>query len=156
MPKKCICSSPSPNFDSTCLTCGKLLNWENAHVWEDAQNQDTDSKFVPTKFPDRSSLKADLPYQLKNAAKDVVRISRIFKSIAEILNLLLYISIGLSVLISTILFTSGRVSAKETGWEILIALIIWVLAWIQVGLLRGLSAFFLMRGLSELRDQKGN
>jgi len=156
MSKKCICSSPSPNFDGTCLTCGKLLSWENAHVWEDTQNQEFESKSVPTKFPDRSSLKADLPYQLKNAANDVVRISRVFKSIGLTLNVLSYIFISLFVLICIILFITGRVSGVETGWEIAIALILWVLIWIQVGLLRGLSAFFLMRGLRELKDLQGN
>ena len=36
----------------------------------------------------------------------------------------------------------------------ILAVLLWGVGWLQVALLRGLSAFFLMRGLSQLRTLK--
>jgi hypothetical protein len=50
-------------------------------------------------------------------------------------------------------------AGATSGWlfigAILVVLIVWVISWIQTGLLRGISSFFLMRGLRELKDLDG-
>jgi hypothetical protein len=154
MSKKCDCSSPVPNFDGTCSSCGKLLSWDKDLDWQAAD--DAVSESVPSKLPKRIASKVDLPTQLRHAANEVVRFSRVFKSIGDTLNVLNYIFIGLSVLGSIFLFAAGATSGWIFLGSILVILIVWIISWIQTGLLRGISSFFLMRGLRELKDLEEN
>ena len=152
MSKKCICSSPVPNFDGTCTSCGKLLSWDKNLDWEAAAGDESVSDSVPSKLPRSSSSKVDLPLQLRNSANEVVRFSKVFKSIGDTLNVLNYIFIGISILGLIVLFFAGATSGWLFIGAILVVLIVWVISWIQTGLLRGISSFFLMRGLRELKD----
>ena len=49
MSKKCDCSSPVPNFDGTCSSCGKLLSWDKDLDWQAAD--DAVSESIPSKLP---------------------------------------------------------------------------------------------------------
>ena len=151
MTKKCVCSSPVPNFDGTCITCSKLLDWNNTeldNVLPEESFADTEDSKLPTKPIQR----IDLPSQLRNAANDVVRFSKIFKSIGDILNILNYVSIGLMLLALTLFVASGAASGSIVFPGLLLILAVWVILWLQTALLRGLATFFLMRGLRELKD----
>ncbi len=154
MSKKCDCSSPVPNFDGTCSSCGKLLSWDKDLDWQAAD--DAVSESIPSKLPKRIASKVDLPTQLRQAANEVVRFSRVFKSIGDTLNVLNYIFIGLSVMGLIFLFAAGATSGWIFLGSILVILIVWIVSWIQTGLLRGISSFFLMRGLRELKDLEEN
>ena len=154
MSKKCDCSSPVPNFDGTCSSCGKLLSWDKDLDWQAAD--DAVSESIPSKLPKRIASKVDLPTQLRQAANEVVRFSRVFKSIGDTLNVINYIFIGLSVLGLIFLFAAGATSGWIFLGSILVILIVWIISWIQTGLLRGISSFFLMRGLRELMDLEEN
>jgi hypothetical protein len=81
-----------------------------------------------------------------------VRFSKVFKSIGDTLNVLNYIFIGISVVGLLLLLIAGATSGWLFIGAILVVLIVWVISWIQTGLLRGISSFFLMRGLRELKD----
>jgi hypothetical protein len=154
MTKKCACSKPVPNFDGTCVTCNKLLDWDNVEV----ENEILEEVMVApevSKIPTRlSAPKADLPTQLGNAANEVVRFSKIFKSIGDTLNVLNYIFIGIMILALILVAASGTASGLVFFGGILLILLVWVISWVQTALLRGLATFFLMRGLRELKDMQ--
>ena len=154
MTKKCACSKPVPNFDGTCVTCNKLLDWDNVQV----ENEILEEVMVApevSKIPTRPSApKADLPTQLGNAANEVVRFSKIFKSIGDTLNVLNYIFIGIMILALILVAASGTASGLVFFGGILLILLVWVISWVQTALLRGLATFFLMRGLRELKDMQ--
>jgi hypothetical protein len=156
MTKKCSCSKPVPNFDGTCVTCNKLLDWDNVEV----ENEILEEVMVApevSKIPTRPSApKADLPTQLGNAANEVVRFSKIFKSIGDTLNVLNYIFIGIMILALILVAASGTASGLVFFGGILLILLVWVISWIQTALLRGLASFFLMRGLRELKDMQAS
>jgi hypothetical protein len=156
MTKKCACSKPVPNFDGTCVTCNKLLDWDNVQV----ENEILEEVMVEpevSKIPTRPSApKADLPTQLGNAANEVVRFSKIFKSIGDTLNVLNYIFIGIMILALILVAASGTSSGLVFFGGILLILLVWVISWIQTALLRGLASFFLMRGLRELKDMQAS
>jgi type IV secretory pathway VirB6-like protein len=156
MSKKCTCDSPVPNFDGTCTSCGKLLNWDKNLDWLAAAGEEAISESIPFKMPNRSAPKADLSGQLRNSANEVVRFSKVFKSIGDTLNVLNYIFIGISVVGLLLLLFAGATSGWLFIGAILVVLIVWVISWIQTGLLRGISSFFLMRGLRELKDLEDN
>ena len=156
MTKKCICSKPVPNFDGTCVTCSKLLDWDNTQLVESQlentiAEEDVPAPVVP-KISTRPTQKIDLPTQLGNAANEVVRFSKIFKSIGDTLNVLNYIFIGIMILALILVAASGTSSGMVFFAGILLILLVWVISWIQTALLRGLASFFLMRGLRELKD----
>ena len=152
MAKKCTCDSPVPNFDGTCTSCGKLLNWDKSLDWVPAAGEEAISESVPSKMPIRTAPKVDLSGQLRNSANEVVRFSKVFKSIGDTLNVLNYIFIGISVVGLLLLLIAGATSGWLFIGAILVVLIVWVISWIHTGLLRGVSSFFLMRGLRELKD----
>lgn len=152
MAKKCLCASPVPNFDGTCSTCSKLLSWETNLDWESAANEETSYSEVPSKYPKKSPPKANLSSQLNSAANEVVRFSKVFKSIGDTLNALNYIFIGIAVLFLLILLFTGNASVWLFLGAILFVLVVWIISWVQTGILRGVSSFFLMRGLRELKD----
>ena len=157
MTKKCVCSKPVPNFDGTCVTCNKLLDWDNTQLvdtqLENTLAEDDIPAPVVPKIPTRPSApKADLPTQLGSAANEVVRFSKIFKSIGDTLNVLNYIFIGVMILALILVAASGSASGMVFFGGILFILLVWVISWIQTALLRGLASFFLMRGLRELKD----
>ena len=156
MIKKCVCSKPVPNFDGTCVTCNKLLDWDNTQLvdtqLENTLAEDDIPAPVVPKISSRPTQKIDLPTQLGSAANEVVRFSKIFKSIGDTLNVLNYIFIGVMVLALILVAASDSASGMVFFGGILFILLVWVISWIQTALLRGLASFFLMRGLRELKD----
>jgi hypothetical protein len=152
MSKKCTCDSPVPNFDGTCSSCGKILSWDKNLDWEAAAGDEEASESIPSKLPKRAASKVDLSGQLRNSANEVVRFSKVFKSIGDTLNVLNYIFIAISALCLIFLFFASATSGWLFLGAILVILIVWIVSWIQTGLLRGVSSFFLMRGLRELKD----
>jgi hypothetical protein len=152
MAKKCLCTSPVPNFDGTCSTCGKLLTWEANLDWESAASEETTLSEVPSRNPKKTPPRANLSSQLNSAANEVVRFSTVFKSIGDTLNVLNYIFIGVIVLSLLVILFTGNASVWLFLGAILFVLVVWIISWIQTGLLRGISSFFLMRGLRELKD----
>ena len=155
MAKKCLCTSPVPNFDGTCSTCGKLLTWGANLDWESAASEETTLSGVPSKYPKKTPPRANLASQLNSAANEVVRFSTVFKSIGDTLNVLNYIFIGIIVLALLIILFTGNASGWLFLGALLFVLVVWIISWIQTGLLRGISSFFLMRGLRELKDLEG-
>jgi hypothetical protein len=156
MTKKCECSKPVPNFDGTCVTCNKLLNFTSTQLFDarfenTIAEDDIPAPAVP-ELSTRPAQRIDLPTQLGNAANEVVRFSKIFKSIGDTLNVLNYIFIGIMILALILVAASGVASGMVFFYGILLILVIGVTSWIQAALLRGLSSFFLMRGLRELKD----
>jgi hypothetical protein len=156
MTKKCVCSKPVPNFDGTCVTCNKLLDWDNTQLvdtqLENTIAEDDIPASVIPKISSRPTQKIDLPTQLGSAANEVVRFSKIFKSIGDTLNVLNYIFIGVMILALILVAASGSASGMVFFAGILFILLVWVISWIHTALLRGLASFFLMRGLRELKD----
>ena len=156
MTKKCTCSKPVPNFDGTCVTCNKLLDWDNTQLVDPQLENTIAEDDIPApavpKISTRPPQRIDLPAQLGSAANEVVRFSKIFKSIGDTLNVLNYIFIGVMILALILVAASGSASGMVFFGGILFILLVWVISWIQTALLRGLASFFLMRGLRELKD----
>ena len=156
MTKKCACSKPVPNFDGTCVTCNKLLDWDNTQLVDPQLENTIAEDDIPApavpKISTRPAQRIDLPAQLGSAANEVVRFSKIFKSIGDTLNILNYIFIGVMILALVLVAASGSASGMVFFAGILFILLVWVISWIQTALLRGLASFFLMRGLRELKD----
>jgi len=159
MTKKCACSKPAPNFDGTCLACKKLLDWDNPELEnlqvENVIPEEGSVDSGVSKLLTRPSQKIDLPTQLGNAANEVIRFSKIFKSIGDTLNVLNYIFVGLMILALILLAASDAASGLVFLSGLMLILVVWVISWIQTALLRGLASFFLMRGLRELKDLQG-
>jgi len=154
MTKKCACNKPVPNFDGTCVTCNKLLDWDNVQV-ENEILEEVLVELEVSKIPTRPSApKADLPTQLASAANEVIRFSKIFKSLGDTLNILNYVSIGIMILALILFAASGAASGLIIFPGILLIFAVWVILWLQTALLRGLASFFLMRGLRELKDMQ--
>jgi len=128
-----------------------LLDWNNAEL-DNVLPEETFADTEDSKLPTKPIQRIDLPSQLRNAANDVVRFSKIFKSIGDILNILNYVSIGLMLLALTLFVASGAASGSIVIPGLLLILAVWVILWLQTALLRGLATFFLMRGLRELKD----
>jgi hypothetical protein len=159
MTKKCACSKPALNFDGTCLACKKLLDWDNPEIENlQAENvipEEGSVDSVASKLLTRPNQKIDLPTQLGNAANEVIRFSKIFKSIGDTLNVLNYIFVGLMILALILLAALDAASGLVFLSGLMLILVVWVISWIQTALLRGLASFFLMRGLRELKDLQG-
>jgi hypothetical protein len=63
MAKKCLCNSPVPKFDGTCLTCGKLLNWDRKIDSENPAFDEVSASMAPTKSSKKLSSNSDLSTQ---------------------------------------------------------------------------------------------
>jgi hypothetical protein len=132
-----------------------LLTWEANLDWQSAASEETTLSEVPSRNLKKSAPKANVSSQLNSAANEVVRFSKVFKSIGDTLNILNYIFIGIIVLSLLVILFTGNASVWLFLGAILFVLVVWIISWIQTGLLRGLSSFFLMRGLRELKDLEG-
>jgi hypothetical protein len=80
-----------------------------------------------------------------------VKIASIFEKLGSVLNIANYV---VAVIILSATFAIGT-TAENGGLFLLggfiLAVLLWGVGWLQVAFLRGISAFFLMRGLSHLR-----
>lgn len=96
----------------------------------------------------------ELKVRLKSAAENVVRFSSLFQTLGTVLNILNYIFPIAAFLILVYIVSWMGV---DPGWlyfaiGIPVIAVSWLIGWFQIAFLRGLSAFFLMRGLSELNQ----
>lgn len=141
---KKLCDHPeSPIRDGLCTICSKPVPWHRL-----SGNASVPTSEISNKIPSESE---SLDYRLRLASEKVVKISSIFELLGNVLNIVNYV---VAVVILCVTFAVG--STVDNGGLFLLggsllAVLIWGAGWLQVALLRGLSAFFLMRGLSHLR-----
>ena len=141
---KKLCDHPeSPIRDGFCTLCAKPVPWHR--LGESASVPISESLIQMT------SESESLDNRLRLASEKVVKISSIFEMLGNVLNIVNYV---VAVIILCVTFAVG--STAENGGLFLLggsilAVLLWGVGWLQVALLRGLSAFFLMRGLSHLR-----
>lgn len=144
---KKLCDHPeSPIRDGLCTICSKPVPWHRL-----SGNASVPTSEISNKVPSESE---SLDYRLRLASEKVVKISSIFELLGKVLNIVNYV---VAVVILCVTFAVG--STVDNGGLFLLggsllAVLIWGAGWLQVALLRGLSAFFLMRGLSQLRTLK--
>ena len=144
---KKLCDHPdSPIKDGLCSICSKPVPW---HRLSKKENVPTSERLI--QIPSESE---SLDNRLRLASEKVVKISSIFEMLGNVLNIVNYV---VAVVILCVTFALG--STAENGGLFLLggfilAVLLWGAGWLQVALLRGLSAFFLMRGLSQLRTLK--
>jgi hypothetical protein len=144
---KKLCDHPeSPIRDGLCTICSKPVPWHRL-----SGNASVPTSEISNKIPSESE---SLDYRLRLASEKVVKISSIFEVLGNVLNIVNYV---VAVVILCITFAIG--STVDNGGLVLLggsilAVLLWGVGWLQVALLRGLSAFFLMRGLSQLRTLK--
>jgi hypothetical protein len=156
MAKNCSCQKPIPNFDGTCTKCGYLLNWERDMDWENVPAELSSDTKIPSKLAKEAPTPRDINSDLFSAANEVVRFSRVFKSLGDVLNVFNYIVIGIALILLLAMVLVGSISGWLFLGSVLVIIIVWVISWIQSGILRGMSSFFLMRGLRELKDSTKN
>ena len=141
---KKLCDHPeSPIRDGLCTICSKPVPWHRL-----SGNASVPTSEISNKIPSESE---SLDFRLRLASEKVVKISSIFELLGNVLNIVNYV---VAVVILCVTFAVG--STVDNGGLFLLggsllAVLIWGAGWLQVALLRGLSAFFLMRGLSHLR-----
>ncbi len=144
---KKLCDHPeSPIRDGLCTICSKPVPWHRL----------SESASVPT-FESLIQIESEsesLDNRLRLASEKVVKISSMFEMVGNVLNIVNYV---VAVVILCVSFVVG--STAENGGLFLLggsllAVLLWGAGWLQVALLRGLSAFFLIRGLSQLRTLK--
>jgi hypothetical protein len=144
---KKLCDHPeSPIRDGLCTFCDKPVPW---HRLSESASIPTPERLIPIE-----SESTSLDNRLRLASEKVVKISSVFEILGNVLNIVNYL---VAVVILCVTFAVG--STVENGGLFLLggsllAVLLWGAGWLQVALLRGLSAFFLMRGLSQLRTLK--
>ena len=144
---KKLCDHPeSPIRDGLCTICAKPVPWHRL----------SGNASVPTseRLNKVTTESESLDNRLRLASEKVVKISSIFEMLGNVLNIVNYL---VAIAILCVTFAIG--STVENGGLLLLggsllAVLLWGVGWLQVALLRGLSAFFLMRGLSQLRKLK--
>ena len=144
---KKLCDHPeSPIRDGFCTLCAKPVPW---HRLSESASAPTSERVIHI-----ASESESLDSRLRLASEKVVTISSIFEKLGNVLNIVNYV---VAVVILCATFTLGT-TAENGGLFLLggfiLAVLLWGVGWLQVALLRGLSAFFLMRGLSQLRTLK--
>jgi uncharacterized membrane protein len=90
--------------------------------------------------------------ELSKAADQVIKFSKVFKKIGDILNTINYVATTILIIFVFIAIFSNQIDGLYILFAVLIILVLWALAWVQTGLLRGVSAFFLMKGLRQKID----
>ena len=129
--------------DGLCTLCEKPVPW---HRLSESTSAPTDERVIHI-----ASEPESLDNRLRLASEKVVKIASIFEKLGSVLNIANYV---VAVIILSATFAIGT-TAENGGLFLLggfiLAVLLWGVGWLQVALLRGLSAFFLMRGLSHLR-----
>jgi membrane glycosyltransferase len=148
-----------------CPICGSTFTKSLLNAWtEDIcsncyRNPERRQDFSTSKIkPGRSvqgnkiaSFETDLS-ELNDAAEEVIKFSRVFKRIGDVLNTINYIATGVLVIFVVIAISSKQIQGLYILAAGILILVLWAIAWIQTGFLRGLSAFFLMKGLKQKTD----
>jgi hypothetical protein len=149
----------SPINDGFCTLCSKPIPW--SRLKEEVETETSTSKKTPRDLQrtDGSIGSLNTPSvdkRLKEASEKVVRISSVFGTMGTVLNICNY---GLAIILLCATFALSSY-AENGGLALLvgflITVLVWGLGWMQVALLRGLSAFFLMRGLAHLKSFANN
>ncbi len=141
---KKLCDHPeSPIKDGLCTICAKPVPW---HRLSESTSAPTDERVIHI-----ASEPESLDNRLRLASEKVVKIASIFEKLGSVLNIANYV---VAVIILSATFAIGT-TAENGGLFLLggfiLAVLLWGVGWLQVAFLRGISAFFLMRGLSHLR-----
>jgi hypothetical protein len=144
----------SPLKDGMCTLCAKPAPWHRLNftsrepIAERSKSKNQFSILKESNIQDSNSIDNNL----REASNRVIKISTVFGTMGSVLNVLNH---GLAVLLLSVTFALSS-SAENGGLALLagigITVLIWGIGWIQVALLRGLSAFFLMRGLAHLKS----
>lgn len=142
---KKLCDHPeSPIKDGLCTICDKPVPW---HRLSENTSAPTSERAIHI-----ASDSESLENRLRLASEKVVKISSIFEKLGNVLNIVNYV---VAIFILCVTFAIGS-TAENGGLFVLGGLLLAVLlggaGWLQVALLRGLSAFFLMRGLAQLKS----
>ena len=144
----------SPLKDGICAICAKPAPWHRLNSTSKEPVSET-SKSKIQLSTQKQGITQDgnsIDKKLKEASNRVIKISSVFGMMGSVLNVMNH---GLAVLLLSVTFALSS-SAENGGLALLagigITLLIWGIGWIQVALLRGLSAFFLMRGLAHLKS----
>jgi hypothetical protein len=149
----------SPIKDGICTICSKPAPWHRLNQSVDVSQTDSSTaggsggSQVMQGIPVRDS---SIDERLKTASEKVIKISSVFSSLGSVLNIANHV---LAVLLLCATFALS--SSIENGALALLAgigltMLVWGIGWIQVALLRGLSSFFLMRGLAHLKSVSGS
>ena len=149
----------SPIKDGICTICSKPAPWhrlnQSAEVSETSSRTANGSGGIQAK---KESLVRDgsIDERLKMASEKVIKISSVFSTLGSVLNIANH-AIAVLLLCATFALSS---SAENGGLALLVGIgltmVVWGFGWIQVALLRGLSSFFLMRGLAHLKSLNGS
>lgn len=145
----------SPIRDGICTICSKPAPWhrlnQSVEVSETTSRTASGRKGTQAK---KESLVRDssIEERLKMASEKVIKISSVFSTLGSVLNIANH-AIAVILLCATLALSS---SAENGGLALLVGIgvtmAVWGFGWIQVALLRGLSSFFLMRGLAHLKS----
>ena len=127
--------------DGKCVICKKMVPWHRLKK-EELTNHESEVGKGREPFVDKTNL--------RNASEEVIKISKIFKNIGDWLNILNYAVAALLVALAFFLGSQADNGGITLLLGLLSALIIWGIGWIQIAILRGISAYFLMKGLSEI------
>lgn len=149
----------SPLRDGICTICSKPAPWhrlkQSDEISQPTSRTPSGSKSSQVKreiFIRESSIDE----RLKFASEKVIRISSVFSTLGSVLNVtnnvLAVILLSATFAISSSVENGGLALLAGIG----IAVVVWGIGWIQVALLRGLSSFFLMRGLAHLKSVSGS
>ena len=146
--KKLCDHQESPIRDGLCTLCEKPVPW---HRLTENVSAPTDERVIHI-----ASDPESLDNRLRLASEKVVKIASIFEKLGSVLNIVNYV---VAVIILSATFAIGT-TAENGGLfglgGLLLAVVLWGAGWLQVAFLRGLSAFFLMRGLAQLKSLTKN
>lgn len=142
----CTCETLSLTSEGLCSKCKKIVPWSKLKDSSNSEVQSLDSTYIAQTSAKRGE---SLQSQLDRAIEKVIRIASIFDRIGTVLNGINY---GLAFVLLCASFLIGS-SSPNGGFALaaglLITALVWLAGWIQVAILRGLSAYFLMKGLAQ-------
>lgn len=146
MANTCSCEKVSITAEGLCSNCRKIVPWSKLNDMPiEARDRINTSGLNPSPESEIKSLQA----QLKTATEKVIRISSIFDRIGSVLNVINYLIALIFLCASFIVASSGPNGGLVLGAGLLITALVWLAGWLQVAILRGLSAYFLMKGLAQ-------
>lgn len=149
----------SPIKDGICTICSKPAPWHRLSQSVEASqatSRTTNWSGGPQAKKESPFRDGSIDERLKMASEKVIKISSVFSTLGSVLNIANH-AIAVLLLCATFALSS---SAENGGLALLVGIgltmAVWGFGWIQVALLRGLSSFFLMRGLAHLKSLNGS
>ena len=148
-----------------CPICGRTFSKSVLNAWTEdicsncyrnpeKRQLSNNSKLVPARPVQKEkteSVETNLS-ELNEAAEEVIKFSKVFKKIGDVLNTINYVASAVLVVFVVIAISSKQIQGLYILFAALLILVLWAVAWIQTGFLRGISAFFLMKGLKQKAD----